>query len=529
MRTIPGRAALVVFLAAALSTFVVASAGAGRQAPVKAGGTLVVGIGNGEPDALDPTLSRTLSGREVFTSICEKLYDLNAKLQIVPQLAAGMPKVSADKLTVTIKLRKGIKFNDGTPFNAQAVKTTLDRDKTLAGSRRANEISLVSSVDAVNPTTVVLHLSQPFAPLTAQLADRAGMIMSPAQLAKLGSKFGTNPVCVGPFEFVDRVAGDHITVKKSPFYYNKKKVHLNQIVYRIIDDPAAMAQNLRSHDIDAADVVAGTQLPALQADKSLRITKTAGIGYDAITINIGNKSGITKPFQTLDTPLAAHAGLREAFEDAIDRTTLVKLIAPGVAAPDCFAISPSSSWRASVKGLPCNVHANVARAKQLVKASGVPTPITVHVLSPNDPISLREAQIIQAEEKAVGFNVVLENAEFVTVLNRADAGNFDVEVGVGWSGRIDPDGNIYQFVTTKGELNDSGYSNPRLDLILNNARKATSLKARMTLYHAAQKLIEQTRPVIFTDHGLRILTVNKNVKGVKEFGDGLIRVAFASK
>src|SRR5205814_507195 len=159
----------------------------------------------------------------VFQHICQKLYDVNNKLEIVPQLAQSLPTISSDKLTYTIKLRPGIKFNDGTPLTAAAVKQSLDRDKTMKGSTRASEISPIDSVSAAG-RTVTIHLKTPFSPLTAQLADRAGMVMSPKQLAALGDKFGTNPVCVGPFMFKDRVAGDHITVTRSPYYYDKSKV-----------------------------------------------------------------------------------------------------------------------------------------------------------------------------------------------------------------------------------------------------------------------------------------------------------------
>src|SRR5262245_35651043 len=111
----------------------------------KAGGTLVVAL-SAEPDALDPSTGRTLVGRSIFTAICEKLYDINDKLEIVPQLAAALPEVSADGLTVTIKLRPGVKFADGTPLDATAVKTSLDRHRTLATSARKSELSSVANV-----------------------------------------------------------------------------------------------------------------------------------------------------------------------------------------------------------------------------------------------------------------------------------------------------------------------------------------------------------------------------------------------
>src|SRR4051795_11764550 len=245
-----------------------AATSASKPPALKNGGTLTIGLAE-DPDALDPTLARTFVGRMVFLHMCEKLYDLNRKLEIVPQLAASLPELSSDKKTVTIALRHGIKFNDGTALDAAAVKKSLDRHKTLRGSTRASEISPVTSVDTRGNFTVVLHLSERYSPLTAQLADRAGMIMSPKALDDLGDRFATNPVCVGPFMFKERQAGDHITLEKSPYYYNKKAVHLNSIVFKIIVDPSARAQNLRSHDVDAISALASTELQSVQHDRSL--------------------------------------------------------------------------------------------------------------------------------------------------------------------------------------------------------------------------------------------------------------------
>src|SRR3954469_14059142 len=182
---------------------VTAATSASKPPALKNGGTLTVGLAE-DPDALDPTLARTFVGRMIFMHMCQKLYDINAKLEIVPQLAAAMPKFSTNKKTVTIKLRTGLKFNDGTAFDAAAVKQSLDRHKTLPRSTRASELAPVTSIDTQGNNTVVLHLNNRYAPITAQLADRAGMIMSPKALNDLGDKFATNPVCVGPFMFKER-------------------------------------------------------------------------------------------------------------------------------------------------------------------------------------------------------------------------------------------------------------------------------------------------------------------------------------
>src|SRR5437764_2514563 len=246
MRRKWGRRALAASAASLLACLgLVAAAAASKSGPgsAVAGKTLTVGLAE-DPDALDPTLARTFVGRMVFLDMCDKLYDLSPKLEIVPQLAASLPSFSADKKTVTIKLRKGIKFNDGTPLDAAAVKKSLDRDKTLPRSARASELSPVTSIDTAGDSTVILHLSARYSPLTAQLADRSGMIMSPKQLDALGDKFATDPVCVGPFMFKERVAGDHITLVKSPYYYDKSNVHLDSIVWKIVVDNSARAANL---------------------------------------------------------------------------------------------------------------------------------------------------------------------------------------------------------------------------------------------------------------------------------------------
>jgi len=204
-----------------------------------------------------------------------------------------------------------------------------------------------------------------------------------------------------------------------------------------------------------------------------------------------------------------------------------KVVFNGLNLPDCYPISPVSPWYSTTKGLKCNLKADVAQAKKLVAQSGVKTPITVHLMLGTDPVNARLGQVIQAMEKQIGIDVVLDPTEFVSSLNKADAGTFET-FAVGWSGRVDPDGNIYQFVATTGSQNDSGYSNPRLDLILNNARKAATEKARKTLYRAAQRIMLEDRPLIYLYHNVTRAGLSVKLTGVRMYPDTLTRVAFAS-
>src|SRR5438105_4067889 len=159
--------------------------------------TLVVAL-NQDPDILDPSPSRTYVGRIIFAQMCEKLYEIDENLRIFPQLAADMPTIGDGGKTVTIKLRPGVKFNDGTPMNAESVRYSLDRHLNMKGSNRRSELESVNSIDVVDPLTVRLRLKTPFSPLVAILADRSGMPVSPTAANKLGDKFGTAPVCVRP-------------------------------------------------------------------------------------------------------------------------------------------------------------------------------------------------------------------------------------------------------------------------------------------------------------------------------------------
>src|SRR6266571_3472913 len=171
-------------------------------AAADAQGVLRVGL-NDDPDALDPTISRAYVGRLVFAALCDKLFDVTPDLKIVPQLATGY-EWAKDSTSVTLRLRPGVKFHDGEPFNAEAVRFNIERHLTTPGSFRKSEIGDIANVEVVNNLTVRINLSQPLVPLLAALTDRAGMMVSPKAAKELGDKLGQKPVCAGPYRFVER-------------------------------------------------------------------------------------------------------------------------------------------------------------------------------------------------------------------------------------------------------------------------------------------------------------------------------------
>src|SRR5947209_13048762 len=364
--------------------------------------TLRIGLAE-DPDVLDPTLARSFVGRIVFAGLCDKLFDIDDKLNIVPQLATGY-EWAPDNKALTIKLRPGVTFHDGEKLDAAAVKFSIERHKTMAGSNRRGELAPVASVDVVDPSTVRLNLSAPFAPLLAQLADRAGMIVSPKAAQAEGDKFGAKPVCAGPIKFVERVAQDRIVVERFPNYWNTGEIHIDRIVYLPIPDSTVRLANLKSGQLDFIERMAPSDVPQLKSDTRFKIAKITEIGYQGITINVGKSELAQK------TALGKDPRVREAFELALDRDGIVQVAMDGEADVGNQWVAPSNPFYAKNVPIPKR---DVARAKALLKEAGVPNP-EVTLMTPTTADGQRIAQVVQAMVKEAGFDVKIQSVEFAT-------------------------------------------------------------------------------------------------------------------
>src|SRR5213082_3920220 len=229
--------------------------------------TLRIGLAE-DPDILDPTMARTYVGRIVFATFCDKLFDIDEKLNVVPQLALSN-ETSADGKEVTIKLRPGVKFHDGEPFDAEAAKFSLDRHLTMPTSFRKPELAALDHVDVVDPLTIKLVLKTPFSPLIAQLADRAGMMVSPKAAKEQGDRFGLHPVCAGPYKFVERVQQDRIVFERFADYWNKENVSIDRVIFLPIVDATVRLANLKSGALDLIERVLATDIKDVRSDPRL--------------------------------------------------------------------------------------------------------------------------------------------------------------------------------------------------------------------------------------------------------------------
>ncbi len=466
-----------------------------------------------DPDVLDPSLARTFVGRIVFTALCDKLIDIDEKLNLVPQLALSW-EWSADSKALTMKLRPGVTFHDGEKFDAAAVKFNIERHKTLPGSNRRGELAPVTTVDVVDPLTVRLNLSAPFSPLLAALTDRAGMMVSPKAAKAEGEKFGNKPVCSGPFKWVERVAQDRIVLERYDGYWNKPAIHFNRITYTPIPDATVRLANLKAGQLDYAERIASSDIEKIKADKKLKTASITEIGYQGITINIG------KSDKAQANPLGKDPRVREALELAIDRQGLAQVVMDNEAVVGNQWVSPGNAYYAKGSPLPKR---NIERAKALLKEAGVPKP-SFTLLTPTTSDAQRLALVVQAMTREAGFDVKIQSAEFATSINMADKGDYEAYV-LAWSGRPDPDGNLFSFYGCKQPLNYAGYCDAETDKLLALSRTLREPAERKKVFEQIASRVQKERPILYVYHRNWLWAYNAKLTGLRQIPDGLLRVS----
>jgi peptide/nickel transport system substrate-binding protein len=448
--------------------------------------TLRIGLAE-DPDVLDPSIARTYVGRIVFASFCDKLFDIDEKLNIVPQLALSH-ETSADGKEMTIKLRPGVKFHDGEPFDAQAAKFSLDRHLTLPTSFR------------------------PYSPLIAQLTDRAGMMVSPKAAKEAGEKFGLHPVCAGPYKFVERIQQDRIVFEKFADYWNKDNIFIDRVVFLPIVDATVRLANLKSGGLDLIERVLATDIKDVRGDSRLKLSTALELGYMGLTLNVGNdknKGGLSQSEK-----------VRQALDLSIDREAINQVVFNGEFTPGNQWISPEHPYYQKAFPVPKR---DIAKAKALLKESGVSLPVSVDLMVPKGAENEAVAQVIQSMAAEAGFDLKIRLIEFATSFKQAQAGEFQAFL-IGWSGRIDPDGNSYVFLHTKAPQNDGVYSNPEADKGFEDARLVTDPAQRKAIYEKVTAAVLRDEPIVYLYHRKLLIAHTTKLEGYRQMPDGLVRV-----
>ncbi|HEY8611948.1 MAG TPA: ABC transporter substrate-binding protein [Roseomonas sp.] len=482
------------------------------SAAVPARGATVLNIGlAGDPGMLDPAQSGNFIDRNVLAALCDKLIDTDADMNYVAQLATSW-EWSDDQRALTLRLREGVKFQDGTPFNAEAVKINLDRFKTMPRSLRRAELAALEAVDVVDPLTVRLRLSAPYAPLLAVLADRSGMMLSPAAIQQRGEAIAQHPVCAGPFSFTERVAQDRIVVDRFDGYWNASAITIDRVVYRPITDSTVRLLNLRSGQLQIADQIAPTDVPEVQSNRRLRLARHVAAAYRTLQFNVAHGP-------RADTALGRDPRIRQAFEKAIDREAINQVVFNGLFVPSNQSEPPRSRyWNPEhpVGGV------DLAGAKALLQQAGMTrVPFTLQIA--NTPIDGQIGEVIQAMAREAGFDVKLEQVESNAGNQKNQAGDFDAAI-LTWSGRSDPDANLSIWFACNGPFNFGRYCNPRMDGLLAEARSLTDPSRRLPLYRQVVDLYRADMPHVILYHYTWLWGLSDRVENFVPNSDGLIRL-----
>ena len=475
--------------------------------------TLVVAL-EAEPPELDPSFSSAYVDRQVMASLYDKLVDIDREGRIVPVLAEDY-RVSGDGLEYTFRLREGVRFHDGTPLDAEAVRFNLERYRR-EDSVRSTEVEPVRSVEVVDPRTVRVALKRPFAPFLAVLTDRAGIIVSPKAVRESGGRISRRPVGSGPFEFVERVRGDHITVRRNENYWKEGLPRIDKIEYRGIEDENVQFQNLRSGELDLIDSIPFVEFRDLRRSGDYRVSLLEGLGYQGFYLNVRRP-----PFED--------KRLRQAVYRLVNREAIVDAVLRNVGGTPANSPFSRQSWAYSEKS-DSYPPRSVETAKRLLEEAGRPEGFSFTLKIDPSPTNQQIGQVIQNSLKPAGVEVKLERLEFGRLLEDSTSGNFEATF-LGWSGRIDPDLNIYDFMVTGGDFNDSGYSNPEVDRLLNEARRISDRQRRKELYTRVMEILHEDVPYVYLYHNNATtdFAMHQDVTGFEPYPDGILRLAGVGK
>jgi len=475
----------------------IALTGSGEaQTPPIRGGTLRIGW---IPDAktLDPHFSVQFSERYALYLIFNTLVGLDKGFNVVPELARAW-QVSPDGKRVTFQLQRGVKFHDGTDFTAEVVKWNIDRilDPQTKSPQRSQLEPAVAAVTVVDPSTVAFELKKPFAPLLAALAERPGFIVSPAAVKQSGPDFGRRPVGTGPFRFVEWVADSQVTLERFPDYWDRGKPYLDKVIFRVVPDPTVRLTMVRTGEVDITTDLDTKDVPTLQADPSLRISEMRPAArWTALQWHV-------------DEPPFNSKALRQAIALAIDRNELKDVLLGGFGEPARGPVVPGLWWfDPNLKGFGHDVEA----ARKKLTEAGYPNGFRHKFVVENTPQWIRQAELLQGQLQKINVTMDLE------AVNTADAYALIVQrktnwTHTRWTQRADPAGLLSILFQSKGFANSTGYSNRRVDELLDRAATIYEPERRKPLYHEAERIITDDVPYVFLNYTAEFAVMSRKVQ-----------------
>jgi peptide/nickel transport system substrate-binding protein len=498
-----GRRALLA--GAAALPAVLAARGAQAQGAPR---TLAIGVVS-DPVTLDPAFSGSFFENQVLYNLHETLLVARPDGTVTPGLASY---TQADPLTYAFTLREGLTFHDGTPLDAAAAKANIDRylDPAVASTRRS-DFGPTTGVNVTGPLTFEIKLSAPYAPLPLVLTNRAGMMVSPAAVQKLGADFATRAVGCGPWKLASWTKNSELLLEKFDGYWQGQGHGFDRLLFRPLPDETVRLANLRSNTLQLIDAVPPQAVVGLARETALRVSQMPSLGFNGFAFNCTRA-----PFND--------KRVRQAFTAAVDPDVIQRVVYFNTGQPAAGPLSPAVPWAFDAE-LPVRTN-DAARARTLLQEAGVSGPVPVSITVTNSPAMLRIAQILQAQAGAAGFKVELRQIDptsLITVLRQRD---FDLCMAP-WSGRYDPDGNMFAYFTKDGPNNFAGYPAEQVTALLLQARSIAGQTERAQLYRQAQRILSEDCPMLFLHFDAIIQASSARLRWT-QYPDAVLRLYGAS-
>ncbi|GLC88173.1 glutathione ABC transporter substrate-binding protein [Lysinibacillus piscis] len=469
-----------------------------KEGTKSVGGELVI-LRASDATSLDPHFITDIpSANIIHGKVYETLVAFDRDRKIVPLLAKSWEQT--DELTWTFTLNEGIKFHDGTDFNAEAVKATFNRILDPAtGSPQRDKLSMISEVIVGDDYTVTLKLKEPYAPLLSILASNEGSIMSPKVIAESADQLATHPVGTGPFVFDSWKSGQEIKLNTNKDYWgNVPKI--DKVTFKIVPEDSTRLAMIESGEAHIADQVPVTDIERIENSSTMNLFRTEGLAVEFIGFNVQDS-------------LLSDVKVRQAISYAVDREAIISGIYNNVGTLANSAMSPK------VIGYSSETKAydyDVVKAKELLKEAGIKEGTKVKLLTSDRKERINMAEVIQSQLKGIGLDVDIQVMEYGAFISEITKEQHQLFIS-GWGNATgDADYNQYNLFHTASmgaPGNHFYYSNPEVDALIEKGRSTSDQTARNDIYkQAMQKELDDAVyiPVRNYEH---LAVYSNNVKG----------------
>ncbi len=482
-----------------------------QSAPVaiKRGGTLTVAI-FADPLSCDPHFTGNLQGRAATRAIHDTLFRVNEQGRLAPGLAESWQQ--PDEKTFILKLRAELKFHDGTPLDAAAVKFNIDRIRdpktAAAGGIRAGEITQLDTVEVVDDRTVKLTLKAPFAAFLIPFTDVTGAIASPAAIQKWGLEYGLHAAGAGPFKLVEYQKDNRTVLEKNSDYWDKGKPYLDRIVLRPIPTDSTRLAELRAGGVDMAEALPLQDIQRLRQSKEIIVSEKVGYRWEYFGFNLRDEyPGRAKKF-------------RQAFQWAIDREALHQVAYFGTGSIGYDGILPGSPYHdPNYKPF----KRDMDMAKRLLDESGISRPVVIKAPLQPDPVKQRAGQVFQATAAELGVKVEIEQIDSAGYRNTLAAGKLPMDLFGWWGYRADPDQYLGILLHSTGSYaRYNGYSNPKMDELIVAERTARNDEDRRKAFRQISDLMNEDAAYVPWHYGSDFKGLSSKVKGFVHWQDAII-------